>query len=41
MSWRCFVTAPGYIALSVGHSPLGWHVQLGRWIWTTEPEDDR
>lgn len=40
MSWRRYVTAPGYVALGAGRSPLGWHVQILRWVWTTESHED-
>jgi len=36
---RMYRTMPGFWAVSVGRSPGGWHVQLGRWVFTTEALD--
>lgn len=34
--WRRYRTTEGYWGFGFGHSPLGWHVQIGRWVFTTE-----
>jgi hypothetical protein len=35
---RRYKTAPGYVSLSIGRTPLGWHIQILRWVFTTETE---
>lgn len=36
---RIYRTSPGFWGLGLHHSPAKhWSVQIGRWVFTTEPE---